>query len=420
MSTAAARPLSPAVPRPAHVTDAVTYDFDLFADPEYVKNPHDRIFDLHKNAPPVFWTPRNGGHWMLLTHAANFDASRDFETFSSEVMPQSQIQAMLAQRPPGSPHFPQPWPINIDPPLHTSYRMPLQKAFSPKAILALKDSIRQLAGELIDAMKQAGTADFVTAVAEPLPVQVFLKMFGLPVERQQQYRQVVKEHMEGIAVTDPRAVMARMLKITAIMRDTILERKEHPQDDLISMLWQADIGGKPTTMDDMENYCVVLFAAGLDTVVNGISLGVRHLAMNPELQRQLRADPSLIPAASEEMLRRYTFTVPPRRVNKDTEFHGVTMKAGDKLMLFLPAADLDAKQYAEPEKYDLKRDTAHIAFGSGPHRCLGSHLARVELQVVYEEVLARLPEFRMASDKESRFHGGHVVGPDALWLSWAS
>ncbi|MGB1563868.1 MAG: cytochrome P450 [Sinimarinibacterium flocculans] len=414
-----ARPLSPAVARPAHVTDAVTYDFDMFADEAYVKNPHDRILDLHKNAPPVFWTPRNGGHWMLLSHKANFDASRDVETFSSEVIPQAQVQAMLAQRPPGSPHFPQPWPINIDPPLHTMHRAPLQKAFSPKAIMALKDSIRELAGELIDAMKPAGTAEFVSAVAEPLPVQVFLKMFGLPVERQQEYRQVVKEHMESISVSDPRAVMMRMLKITAIMRDTLLDRKENPKDDIISMLWQTEIDGKPMGMDEMENFCVVLFAAGLDTVVNGISLGARHLADHPELQRELRADPTLISAATEEMLRRYTFTVPPRRVNKDTEFHGVTMKAGDKVMLFLPGADLDSREYANPEQYQLKRETVHIAFGAGPHRCLGSHLARVELNVVYEEMLARLPEFRLASDKEVRYHGGHVVGPDELWLTWA-
>lgn len=413
-----ARPLSPAVSRPAHVTDAVTYDFDMFADEAYVKNPHDRILDLHKNAPPIFWTPRNGGHWILLSHKANFDASRDVETFSSEVIPQAQVQAMLAQRPPGSPHFPQPWPINIDPPLHTAHRAPLQKAFSPKAIMALKDSIRELAGELIDAMKPAGTAEFISAVAEPLPVQVFLKMFGLPVERQQEYRQVVKEHMESISVTDPRAVMMRMLKITAIMRDTLVERKANPKDDIISMLWQTEIDGKPMSMDEMENYCVVLFAAGLDTVVNGIALGVRHLADHADLQRQLRADPTLISSATEEMLRRYTFTVPPRRVNKDVEFHGVTMKAGDKVMLFLPGADLDSKEFANPEQYQLGRETVHIAFGAGPHRCLGSHLARVELNVVYEEMLARLPEFRLASDKEVRYHGGHVVGPDELWLSW--
>lgn len=415
--TAAATP-SPAAARPAHVPDSAVYDFDLHADPAFLADPHARILELLEQAPPVFWTPRNGGHWMLIGHAANFEASRDTEGFSSEVIPQKQIQAMLAQRPPGSPHMPQPWPINIDPPLHTAYRAPLNKVFSPKAILALKDSIRELAIELIEAMKLKGTADFITDVAEPLPVQVFLKMFGLPVERQHEYRAVVKEHMAGHSNMDPRAVMMRLLKVTAIMRDTLLARKENPQDDIISMLWQADIGGKPTTMDDMENYCVVLFAAGLDTVVNGMGLGVRHLATDLELQRKLRADISLVPQASEEMLRRYTFTVPPRRVNKDMTFHGVEMKSGDRAMLFLPAADLDAKEFAQPDQYELKREKVHIAFGAGPHRCLGSHLARAELQIMYEELLTRLPEFRLAEDKPLTFHGGHVIGPNALWIRW--
>lgn len=410
--------LSPAVARPSHVTDAAFYDFDLHADPAFLVDPHARILDLLKNAPPVFWTPRNGGHWMLIGHAANFEASRDTEGFSSEVIPQKQIQAMLAQRPAGSPHMPQPWPINIDPPLHTAYRAPLNKVFSPKAIMALRDSIRELAIELIENMKPKGSVDFITEVAEPLPVQVFLKMFGLPVERQHEYRAVVKEHMAGHANMDPRAVMMRLLKVTAIMRETLLDRKENPKDDIISMLWQAGIGGKPTTMDDMENYCVVLFAAGLDTVVNGMGLGVRHLATHPELQRQLRADPSLVSAASEEMLRRYTFTVPPRRVNKDMTFHGADLKSGDRAMLFLPAADLDAKEFEQPEQYELKREKVHIAFGAGPHRCLGSHLARAELNIMYEELLARIPEFRLVEDKPLRFHGGHVIGPEALWIRW--
>ncbi|HSW14561.1 MAG TPA: cytochrome P450 [Solimonas sp.] len=414
----AAATLSPTVARPAHVTDSTFYDFDLHADPAFLADPHGRILDLLKNAPPVFWTPRNGGHWMLIGHAANFEASRDTEGFSSEVIPQKQIQAMLAQRPAGSPHMPQPWPINIDPPLHTAYRAPLNKVFSPKAIMALRDSIRALAIDLIENMKPKGSADFITEVAEPLPVQVFLKMFGLPVERQHEYRTVVKEHMAGHSNMDPRAVMMRLLKVTSIMRETLLDRKENPKDDIISMLWQAGIGGKPTTMDDMENYCVVLFAAGLDTVVNGMGLGVRHLATDQELQRKLRADLTLVPQASEEMLRRYTFTVPPRRVNKDMSFHGADMKSGDRAMLFLPAADLDSKEFAQPEQYELKREKVHIAFGAGPHRCLGSHLARAELNIMYEELLARLPEFRLVADKPLTFHGGHVIGPDALWIRW--
>ncbi|AXQ30667.1 cytochrome P450 [Solimonas sp. K1W22B-7] len=412
--------LSPAAPRPAHITDAVMYDFDMFADPAYVADPHARILDLLKNAPPIFWTPRNGGHWMLLSHSANFNASRDTESFSSEIVPQAQFKAMMAQLPPGSPHIPQPLPITIDPPAHTAYRMPLQRAFSPKAMLALKDSIRDLAVDLIEKIKAKGGADFLTEVAEPLPVQVFLKMFGLPLERQQEYRVLVKEHMEGIKNPDPRAIVRRMLKLTSIMRETVLERKENPRDDLISMLWQADIGGKPTTLEDMENYCVVLFTAGLDTVVNGIGLGVLHLARDAELQAKLRQSPELIPKAAEELLRRYTFTVPIRRVAKDMNFQGVDMKSGERAMLFLPAADLDSAEYPEAGKYDLNRETVHVAFGMGPHRCLGSHLARLELQVIYEELLARLPAFKLDPAKPVAYHGGHVVGPESLWLSWAA
>jgi len=415
----AAATLSAAVSKPAHVPESAFYDFDMHADPTYLADPHQRILDLLKNAPPVFWTPRNGGHWMLLSHAANFEASRDVENFSSEIVPQVQIKAMLAKLPPGSPHIPQPLPINIDPPEHTAYRAPLQRAFSPKAINELKISIRELAVSLIETMKPSGKADFVEAVAEPLPVQVFLKMFGLPLERQAAYRALVKEHMEGIKNHDMQQIVMRMLKLTAIMRDTVLERKANPKDDLISLLWQTRIGDRETTLEDMENYCVVLFTAGLDTVVNGISLGIHHLATHAELQQRLRADPTLIPAAAEEMLRRYTFTVPLRRVARDFEFQGVPMKANDRVMLFLPAADLDGKEYPNPEQYDLKRENSvHIAFGAGPHRCLGSHLARVELQVVYEEVLARLPQFRLDPENPVRYHGGHVVGPETLHLLW--
>ena len=410
---------SPVVARPAHVTDSVTYDFDMFADAAYVADPHKRILDLVKNAPPIFWTPRNGGHWMLMSHSANFNASRDTEGFSSEIVPQAVMKMMMAQRPAGSPHIPMPLPITIDPPQHTAYRAPLQRAFSPKAMMELTGSIRELAIELIEKLKAKGCGDFLEDVAEPLPVQVFLKMFGLPVARQQEYRTLVKEHMEGIKNPDPRSMVARMLKLTAIMRETVLERKENPKDDLISMLWKSEINGQPTTLEDLENYCVVLFTAGLDTVVNGISLGVTHMAKNAELQNQLRANPADIQKAAEEMLRRYTFTVPLRRVAKDMNFQGVELKTNDRVMLFLPAADLDSSEYPEADRFNMGRENSvHIAFGAGPHRCLGSHLARLELQIVYAELLARIPEFRLDPDKPVTYHGGHVVGPDAVWLRW--
>src|SRR5262245_57817939 len=126
--------ISAAAPRPAHITDAVFYDFDMFYDPAYIADPHKRVMDLLENAPPVFWTPRNGGHWMLVSHAANFEAARDTETFSSEVIPHAQIEAILSKLPPDSPPIPRAYPINLDPPLHAQYRQPVQGVFSPKAI----------------------------------------------------------------------------------------------------------------------------------------------------------------------------------------------------------------------------------------------------------------------------------------------
>ena len=186
--------ISEAVSRPAHVTDAVFYDFDLFHDSGLVADPHKRIIDLVENAPPVFWTPRNGGHWMLIGHKANFEAARDYEAFSNEMVPHEQLQTILAQMPPDAPRIPMAYPINLDPPLHGKYRMPLQGVFSPKTINAIKDSIRELAGEIIDHVVPRGQCEFMSAVAEPLPVKVFLNMLGMPLD---------KLPLWGMAVTRP-------------------------------------------------------------------------------------------------------------------------------------------------------------------------------------------------------------------------
>ncbi len=414
----AAATLSTAVPQPAHVPDSLVYDFDMFRDPAYVADPHERIIDLVKNAPPVFWTPRNGGHWMLLSHSANFNASRDTEKFSSEFIPRAEMAAMKAKLPPGMPHIPQPVPINVDPPEHGKYRAPLQRVFSPKSILALKDSIAELATELVNSVKDRGHCEFMKEIAQPMPVRVFLKMLGLPLDRQDEYRAIVAEHLSN-PHPDPRAFIPKLQRIAASMQDTFLARRDNPQDDIISLLWKIEIDGKPTTIEDMQNYGVLLFIAGLDTVMNGIGHGVRHLARDPELQATLRADPKLIPAATEELLRRYTFTVPPRIVAKDIVFEGVQMRARERAMLFLPAADLDPKEFADSTRFDLDRQNkVHIAFNSGPHRCLGSHLARVELQVIYEVLMARLPIFRLDPQRPPTFHCGHVVGVDSLHLLW--
>jgi cytochrome P450 len=410
--------LSPAVPKPPHVSDAVVYDFDMFADPAYIANPHRRLLDLIENAPPVFWTPRNGGHWIFLSYAANFKAARDTETFSSEQMPMVLVEQIMANLPPGTPRIPLAKPVSIDPPEHGKYRIPLQRVFSPKVINALEGDIRALANQLIDKVIARGECEVMADIAEPLPVQIFLKMMGLPLERQSEYRALVKEQLADPG-RDLGEVVAKLQRIVASMRDTMFEHREHPRDDIISLLWKIEIDGKPATVEHVEDYCVLLFIAGLDTVMNGMGLGIHHLAQDLSLQEQLRTSPQLIPDAVEELLRRYTFVVPVRRVSKDTVFDGVTLEENERVMLFLPAADLDKNEFPHSDAFDLKREKkGHIAFNAGPHRCLGSHLARLELQILYEQLLARLPTFRLDPAWPPLFHCGPIIGVDSLHLIW--
>jgi len=410
--------LSPAVSKPPHVRDSLVYDFDMFADSAYIENPHNRLLDLLKQAPPIFWTPRNGGHWVFLSYAANFNAARDTETFSSEMWPRALVAEFMASLPAGTPRIPQTIPVSVDPPDHGKYRAPLQRVFSPKAIHALEDEIRTLANQLIDNVIARGECEFMCEIAEPLPVQIFLKMMGLPLDRQSEYRTLVKEQLAD-RCDDPTTVIVRMQYIVASMRETILERREQPADDIISGLWKTEIDGRPTTLEEIEDFCLLLFIAGLDTVMNGMGHGMRHLAGDQQLQQQLRVNPQSIPEAVEELMRRYTFVIPVRRVSKDTVFDGVELCENERVMLFLPAADLDGNEFPNADTFDLQRENkVHIAFNAGPHRCVGSHLARLEIQILYEQILARLPTFKIDTTRPPKYHCGPIIGVDSLNLMW--
>jgi cytochrome P450 len=416
MSTASQ--LSPVVPKPAHVPDTLVYDFDAYRDPGLLANPQKRIAQMVKEAPPVFWTPRNGGMWIIQGYEALLAAYRDTESFSSMFATPEQMAMMAAALPKDMPRIPQTKPINLDPPEHTKFRAPLQKTFSPKAALAMQNDIRALAIELVEAVAAEGRCDFMPTIAEQLPVKVFIKMFGLPLEKAAEYRTLAKEHLSGANV-DFLMMAKKSLRIVDVMRETIIERRDAPKDDILSLLWQTTIDGRPTTMEEMEDYAVLLFIAGLDTVVNGMGLTMQHLATHPDLQDHLRKNPAIIPEAVEEMLRRYTFTVPVRRVAKDAVLEGAPMKTNERVLMYDPAADLDPKKFPNPETFDLNReDKTHIAFGAGPHRCLGSHLARVEMQIIIDVVLARLTNIRLDPDKAPHYHGGHVIGPESLPLVW--
>jgi cytochrome P450 len=408
----------PLAERPDHVPEALVHAFDMFNDPEYLANPHDRILRLHREAPPVFWTPYNGGVWMLLGYDANFTAMRDPALFSSQMFhPEMQklIDEYLSQR---ERRVPRPVPISLDPPEHGVYREPLQSYFSPRRMMAMQGKIRALAAELIEAVRPQGRCELMAAVAEPLPITVFLELLGLPVDQKSIYLPLAQAHFDALE-NEPHKLADYQVEVAELMKATVEDRRVNPRDDLLSALWQMEFGGRPATVDDIEDLCAILFLGGLDTVMNGIGFAAVHLARDPQLQALLRADPSRIPGAVEEMLRRYSFALPLRRATADTVLEGAFMKEGDRMVTFLPGANLDPRKFPEPEKYDLSRETnAHIVFGAGPHRCVGAHLARIELQVFYEEMLGRLPEFRLDPSKELTYHGGHTMRPNAVWLEW--
>jgi cytochrome P450 len=408
----------PAVDKPDHIPESAVYDFDMFLDDSLLTDPHERVRQMLRDLPSVFWTPRNFGHWVAIGHEEVFEAARNTENFSNEYMPADVIAMIEAMQPPGTRRTPQQKPIAMDPPDHGKYRAPLQRAFSPKAIAARTEEVRTLANSLIDAVIDQGHCDFIAAIAEPLPVQIFMRMMGLPIERLAEFRRLVHEFVAP-GMTNPMEIFRRQRLIADAMNDVILARKDNPKDDLISLLWSTEIDGKPMDIDLMEDYCNLLFVAGLDTVINGMGYGIRHLANDQATQQALRANPKLIPEALDEVLRRYTFTIPPRRAAKDVVLGGQSIKAGEFIMLYLPAADLDPHVFKSPEIFDLNREQkTHIAFGAGPHRCLGSHLARLELEVLYTEVLQRLPTFRLDADKPVKFRGGNILAIDSLPIRW--
>jgi cytochrome P450 len=395
--------------RPEHVPEEAVFDFDYHRDPGLFVDPHERVLALTREAPPLFWTPHNGGHWMALSYDLTFRIMREYETFSSSLFSADMIAAMTRMREAQGIHEntqkPRPSLILIDPPEHTRLRAPLQKTFSPKTVIKLKGDIEDLARELVEAVAPLGACDFLSAVIEQLPVRIFLRMMGLPEDRLQEYRALVREAFEPHD-GDYAKRAGHGQRIQQVMLPTILDRRDNPREDIISMLWTVEIEGEEMTLELMQEYCGLLFLAGLDTVINAMAHGTRHLAADPAMQ-------------AEELLRRYTITAPIRRAKHDVELGGRVIKEDDLIVTYLSAADLDPAAFPQPEKADLDRENKnHLIFGAGPHRCLGSHLARIELQTYYQVLLEMLPEFRLDPDHRPVFHGGNMLAVSYLPLRW--
>lgn len=385
---------------PPHVPPARVFDFDFVGDPLLSPDPHKGLLELAKRAPGIFFTPRYGGHWVVQSHEAVFHVAHDTDTFSSNAGAKRQLL-----------------PIATDPPEHRNYRSVLLQAFAPKNVNAMLPMIREMIVELIENVASSGRCDFVTDVAEPLPVIIFMRMLGLPVENMAELRRLIIAVLaEGDAIRRD-AIFEEQLE--TILNPIIKARMAQREDDMISRILDARLGERHPTFDEMQRYLLLLTNAGLDTVTNAMSFAMLHLARDTELQERLRQERQLVPAIVEEFLRRYAVSSVLRSVTRDAEYDGVHFLPGDRVHLLVPAANLDGKVFTDPEEIILNRDIPPVTFGTGIHRCLGSHLARLELRNVLVEWLDRVPAFRLNPDDVPVMHAGLVYTVDRLPLVWS-
>jgi cytochrome P450 len=242
-----------------------------------------------------------------------------------------------------------------------------------------------------------------------------MRMLGLPVQQMPDFRRLVVAFLREPDRSKGEGIFDELLKLI----DPVIEaRMANREDDMISRLLDARLGSRSTTIDEIQRYLLFLTSAGLDTVTNAMGFSMRHLAIDAPLQEKVRADPKLIPTAIEEFLRRYAPSTVLRTVTRDTEYDGVSFRAGDRLHLLVPAANLDPKIFRDPEQIILNRDVPPVTFGTGVHRCLGSHLARLEMRNVFTEWFARIPTFRLDPSAPPRMHAGLIYTVDSLPLVW--
>ena len=406
------------IQRPEHVPAERVFDIDVYSPPGLQDGYHAawaRLFAA--GVPDLVWTPRNGGHWVATRATVIERVYAEHQHFSNHVM---LVPKLL--RPDGKDvHYIV--PSYLDPPEHGPYRELLTRAFAPRSIGALESRIREIAIALITAVRAQGQCDFIQAYANVLPIQVFMSLVDLPLSDVPK----VKAWVE--VITKPEAawsIEARQERTAGAQRSLheyldpyISARLGHAGEDMLSRLVNGQVHGRALTRPEMRDMCTQIMFGGLDTVANFLGFVLLFLAGNPQHRRELLANPALIPAAVEELLRRFPVVTVGREVRHDMQFEGVTLKAGEMIMAPTPLSGLDERVNADPLAVDFHRQGGqHTAFGRGIHRCPGAHLGRMEVAITIREWLARIPEFSVTADTQLVYAGGVVGRIAALPLVW--
>jgi cytochrome P450 len=388
--------------------------------------PHD-AFRLLRDESPVHWHPwpdRSNGFWAISRHEDIVRISRDPETYSSAaehvLLVDLDPEALEARRS----------LIETDPPEHTRLRRLVSSAFTPRKVAEYELATRAIAAGLLDTLVAEGEGDFVDLVAAPLPINVIVSILGIPPEDAPFMVELSNHLVEGTSGVplDPTAygntTPLELLPFDSPASHALFEygrrigaeRRADPRDDLITRLVSSEVNGESLTDTEYCNFFQLLVFAGNETTRTAISQGLLALMEHPEELERLAADPSLMPTAVEEILRWTTPILYFRRTAmRDTEIAGVPIRRGDKVVMWYVSGNYDERVFESPLRFDVGRTpNEHVTFGgSGPHYCLGAWLARLELRVLLEEMLARDVRLEPA-DEHVRTRSNFVNGLQRL------
>jgi cytochrome P450 len=390
-------------------TDLASIDFtnlDNFAD----GFPH-HLFQIHRSQAPVWWheptehTADGVGFWSVATHAETVQVFKDAETFSSVGGGNRPLGGTLLQDLPIAGQL-----LNMmDDPRHAEIRRLVSSGLTPRMIRRVEDDARRRARQLLDAVEPDEPFDFLRTVAAELPMQMICILLGVPEEERHWLFEAVepsfdfkgsRKSFEG----DPAHadLQKRMFEYATGL---IEEKRRNPCDDMLSVVANAgaqDEGGAALSDGELYMFFSLLFSAGAETTRNAIAGGLLALVERPDQLRALKGDPSLLPTAIEEIIRWTTPSPAKRRTaTKRTVLRGEEISPGDKVLVWEGSANRDELVFDEPEEFDIRRSpNPHVGFGKGIHFCLGANLARLEIQVMFEELLPRFEEIRLVAPVE--------------------
>ena len=379
-------------------------------EPEWAADPYPIQDDLRERCP-IAHTDRFGGGWLPVRYEDVSAIAYDTEHFSSRSIIMSNF------RPPrdiapigGSP------PISSDPPFHHDARKLLLSAFTKTSVSKQEPATRAFCHGLIDSFAGRDVVDAARDYAQHIPMRVIADILGFPPEDGPQFRQFVENTLEGINLP-PEERIERMTALFDYLLAQVHDHLDRPREDLTTYLIDAELYGRKLEPEHVVGAMALLLIAGIDTTWSAIGASLWHLAKNPADRARLIAEPALLPTAMEEFLRAYAPVTMARLVKDDMHWHGADMKADDWILLSFPAANRDPAQFERAGEVVIDREVnRHAAFGLGIHRCIGSHLARMELRVALEVWLDRIPEFGLADPAAVTWSTGQIRGPRSLPL----